>query len=120
MSYLDSLTNIANRHDFDTTFTSEYDNDQTANNIITPAAGKLLKIVSVYISTLGGGSAGQKIRLYFGTSLDTAITFFPTTTPATLQIDSVLIKGQRNEPLKITTNLGVGKNYFIAVNYKNE
>jgi hypothetical protein len=120
---LDSLTTIANRHDFSNTFTSEYDRDQTAVTIITPTSGKSLKITGVYITTEGATTIGQKIRLYFGTSSDTVVTLFPsavTNQPSTIITGDIIVLGAVDEPLKITTDLGDGKNYFISVNYREE
>lgn len=119
MSY-DSQTNILNRHDFDTSFTAEYDNDQTDANLITPTSGTLLKVTGVYISTEGASNAGEKIRLEFSTTGNTVCTFFPKTTPDTFDLDNVMVKGARNESLQITSDLGTGQNYFIAINYKEE
>ena len=123
MSNLDSLTTIKNNHDFDTTFTNEYTENQTAATIITPTSGKSLKITGVYISTEGATTIGQKIRLYFATTGDTVATFFPgaiASQESVIEIDSILVRGAINETLKITSNLGAGKNYYIAVNYKEE
>ncbi len=120
MSY-DSQTYIQNRHDFDITFTAEYDNDQTAATLITPTSGKLIKVTGVYISTEGGTNATDKIRIYFATSGNTICTFYPgTAPPATLQMTTMVVKGARNEVVSITSNLGTGKNYYLAVNYKEE
>ena len=69
MSY-DSQTNIANRHNLDTTFTAEYDNDQTAGIILTPTAGKRLKVVSIHIS---GDATSGRCRIYFPTSANTIL-----------------------------------------------
>ena len=123
MSSYDSLTTIKNNHDFDTTFTNEYTENQTAATIITPTSGKSLKITGVYISTEGATTIGQKIRLYFATTGDTVATFFPgavTSQESTIEIDSILVRGAIDETLKITSDLGAGKNYFILVNYKEE
>ena len=122
MSYR-SQTSVANDRDFDTTFTNEYDIDQTAAALITPTTGKLLKITGVYISTEGATTIGQKIRLYFATTGDSVVTFFPSAvadTASTIEIDSIIIRGARNEVLSITSDLGNGKNYYLAINYKEE
>ena len=120
---LDSLTTISNRRDFTNTFTSEYDEDQTALAIITPTSGKALKITGVYVSTEGATTIGQKIRLHFATSVDTVASFFPSAvanSPSIVSTGDILVQGAVNEPLSLTTNLGDGKNYFISVNYREE
>ena len=120
---IDSQTTILNRRDFTNTFTSEYDEDQTALTIITPTTGKSLKITGVYISTEGATTIGQKIQLHFATSLDTVASLFPSAvanSPSTIATGDILVQGAVNEPLKLTTNLGDGKNYFISVNYREE
>jgi len=119
MAY-DSTTNIKNRHDFETTFTAEYDNDQTAATIITPTTGKLIKVTGVRISTEGATSAGQFIRVYFATSADTIAKVFCTNAVQNTEVDPIVIRGAQNEVVKITTTLGVDKNYHISVNYKEE
>jgi hypothetical protein len=120
---LDSLTTISNRRDFTNTFTSEYDEEQSARTIITPTAGKSLKITGVYISTEGATTIGQKIQLHFATSKDTVATLFPAAVAnqsSTIALEDILVQGAVNEVLSLTTNLGDGKNYFIAVNYREE
>ncbi len=123
MSNIDSQTYIANRHDFESTFTNEYSEDQTAKTIITPTSTYKLKITGVYISTEGATTIGQKIRLYFATSGDTVATFFPSAVASdasTIEIDNIVVRGDNDEVLKITSDLGANKNYYIAVNYKEE
>ena len=115
-----SQTAIANRKDFTNTFTAEYDGDQTAVDIITPSAGASIKVTGIYLSTEGATSAGQKVRVYFGTSNDTAGTIYCTNAVQNTSIGDVIVEGAPDEPVKLTTNLGIGKNYYIAVNYREE
>jgi hypothetical protein len=120
---MDSLTTVANRHDFTATFTNEYDGDLTAEAIITPTSGKSLIITGVYISTEGATTIGQKIRLHFATSDNTVVTLFPAAVSnqsSTIEVDSIIVQGAVDEVLSLTTNLGDGKNYYIAVNYREE
>lgn len=121
MGSYDSMTSIANRHDFDNTFTNAYNSSQTAATVITPTTGKLLKIAGVYISAVGA-SADNYIRLYFSTTNDTVVVFYPNAESGAASSIYVplVVWGQINEPLKITSNLGLDKNYFISVNYKEE
>ena len=121
--YYRSQTAIANDRDFTATFTNEYTEDQTAVAIITPSTGRSLKITGVYISTEGATTIGQKVRLYFATSANTVASFFPSAvadTASTIEIDKILVRGAQNEALSLTSNLGAGKNYYIAINYKEE
>jgi hypothetical protein len=115
MAY-DSQTAILNRQDFDTTYTNEFDNDQTAANIITPTSGKSLKVVGYYINT---EATSGTIRLYFATSANTVGEMYAVNVSATGYVPLV-VTGQRNEPLKITSTLGAGQNYFLSINYKEE
>jgi hypothetical protein len=118
----DSLTAISNRHDFDTTFTNAYSGNQTATTVITPTTGKSLKITGVYISTAGATTSNNSIRLFFQTSANTVVIFYPSAVSgdASAVFTPILVSGAVNEPLKITSNLGLDENYFISVNYKEE
>ena len=111
-----SLTGVANRHDFDTSFTNEYDTNKTAATIITPTSGKLAAVKGIYINTEGNSG---KIRVYFGTSNNTIHTIFPAATPASGYVP-VVISGARNEVIKVTSTVGNGNNYFLQINYKEE
>lgn len=119
MAY-DSQTNIENRHDFDTTFTAEFDRDQTGAALITPTSGKLIKVTGVRVSTEGATSAGQYVRLHFATSGNTIAKVFCTNAVQNTEADPIVVRGAQNEAVSITSNLGVDKNYFISVNYKEE
>jgi hypothetical protein len=112
----DSQTAIANRHDFDTSFTNEYDLDQTAVTVITPTTGTTVEIKGVYINT--EGDSGY-IRIYFGTSLNSIFTVYPASTPASGYVP-LYISGARNEVIKITSTVGAQKNYFVLINYKEK
>jgi hypothetical protein len=114
---MDSLTTIANRHDATATFTTEYDEDVTAKTIITPTSGKRICVHGVFLSTEGAASAGAKVRLYFATSADTVASIYVTNAVQNTLIPSVLVEGGIDEPLKMTSTLGAGKNYHFVVNY---
>jgi len=116
----ESMTNVLNRIDFTTTFTNEYDADQSNAIVISPTTGKKIKVAGIYISTEGGTSAGNKIRLSFDTSGDTVCTFFPKTTPDSTSIPNIIVRGEVNEALSISSNLGPDKNYFVAIDYREE
>ena len=113
---LNSQTTISNKHDWDTSYTNEFDNDQTAATIITPTSGTALNIKGVYINT--EGNSGY-IRLYMGTSSNTVFTIYAAATPASGYVP-VQINGSRNEVLKITSTVGAASNYFLLVNYKED
>ena len=122
MSY-DSQTAIKNRHDFDSTFTNEYDGDQTATTIITPTSGYKIKVTSAYISSEDATTVGQRIKLHFATSGNTVATLFPGAVDnqtSAIAIDKMLVTGATDEVLKLTANIGADRNYFILVNYKEE
>ena len=116
-----SLTTIANRHDFDTTFTAEYDkNHDDALTLITPTSGKKIKVTGVHISTEGAATAGAKVRLYFVTSANTAATFYITNAVQNTDIEPIAVEGGVDEVLSMTSNLGDDKNFAITVNYREE
>lgn len=111
----DSLTGIANRHDFDKTFTNEYAADQTGVTLITPTTGKFLKVAGVYIST---NSTDGKVRIYFSDDENDQ----ENTVVTSYGVDSnnyipVHVNGDRNAVLKIDSTLG-GDAFFVLVNYK--
>lgn len=110
----DSQTAVANRHDFDTSFTNEYDKNQSAATIITPTSGKKLVAKGIYINT--EGNSGY-IRVYFGTSNNTIFTIYPSATPASGYVP-LYIEGSRNETVKITSTVGDDNNYYLLINYK--
>ena len=114
MSNFESQTQIANRHDFDTSYTNEFDKNQTAATIITPTSGTSLHIKGVYINT--EGNSGYT-RIYLGTSGNTVFTIYPAATPASGYVPVTII-GSRNEVLKITSTVGDDNNYYLLVNYK--
>lgn len=115
MANYDSQTDILNRHDYNATQTAEYDTNQTNNVVITPESGKRIKVKSVYFSTQGATTAGQKIRVHFASN--TVATFFPAETPSSFDVDLV-VQGGVDEALRITSDLGNGKNYYLAIDYK--
>ncbi|MFA5037169.1 MAG: hypothetical protein WC479_08350 [Candidatus Izemoplasmatales bacterium] len=116
---MESLTTIKNNHDFSNTFTTEYDEDVTAKTIITPESGKRIRVTGVTISTEGATSAGQYIRAYFATSADTIAKVFCTNGVQNTSVTPIVIEGAIDEPVKITSTLGVGKNFYFSINYKN-
>lgn len=112
MSNYKSLTAIANSVDFDTTFTNEYDQDQTGGNLIVPTSGTRLAIKGVYVTS-------EATTGYVRLTIDSNTVF-------TVYINSqagyvpVIIRGLRNSPLKVSSTLGADKNYYILVNYREE
>lgn len=114
MTNIDSQTIIANRHDFQSSYTNEFDDNQTAATIITPTTGKYLSIKGIYINT--EGNSGY-IRVYFATSADTVFTIYAGATPASGYIP-VTIDGAVNEVLSVTSTVGKDNNYFLLVNYR--
>src|SRR3990167_11161151 len=98
MSNYKSQTAVANSLDYDTSFTAEYDTNQTNLTVITPTSGTRLAIKGVYIGT--EASTGS-CRLEFGTSADTVHTVFANAQPGYVPI---IIKGARNEVLRMDSN----------------
>jgi len=115
-----SLTQIANEHYFNTTYTNEFDMDQAGGTLITPTTGNMLKVRGVYINT--EATTGY-LRIWFGDDendqVNTVLTTFAASGPVSGYVP-VRIDGDTNAPLKITSTLGAGQNYFIAVNYREE
>ena len=110
----DSQAAIANRLDFDKTYTTEFTADQTNATLFSPPTGKVIAIKSIYISTL---ATSGFIRLIMDS--DTVVTFFPTSGTSTVQVTTYK-RGLVNSGLKVTSTFGDAKNYFILVNYKVE
>ena len=112
-----SQTDILNRHDFEKSYTNEFDADQTGITIITPTSGKYLKVVGAYINS--EATAGY-VRIYFSDDendqVNTVLKTFATTSPTSGYIP-VTINGDQNAVLKIDSTLGGGQNYFVLVNY---
>lgn len=106
-----SLTGWANLAGYDKTFTNEYDTNQTALTILTPTTGTSLSVKGVYINT--AGSAGM-IRLYFPTSGNTIYITFGANEAGYVPL---LVEGQRNEVVKMTSTLGADQLYFVLINY---
>jgi hypothetical protein len=110
MSY-ESQTALANRAGFANSFTAEYDNNQTAATVITPASGKKLSIKGVYVGT---GATSGKIRLFFQSSGNTVVTLYAADEPGYIPL---FVEGAVDEPLKMTTSFGADTAYFVLVNY---
>lgn len=125
MSY-DSQTAIINRHDYDRTFTATYEGNQTNLTILTPESGKSLAIKGVYLSCEGGGAAGSYAQIHFITDEDgNANTvfrndIFGANSGWMCNYVPMLLRGDRNAPLKLTTSVGAGTTVFVLVNYKEE
>lgn len=113
-----SQTTIANRHTFTDTYTNELDSNQTNKAIITPTTGKQIVVTGVYFSTEGATAAGNMVSLLLGT--DTVFKVHPTTTPMQTHTGPIIVWGDVDAPLKITSNLGDSKSYFIAIDYREE
>ena len=117
---IESQTTILNRHSFKKSFTAEFDANQSAAELLAPSSGKTLKITGISIIT--EASAGG-VRLYFGDDeedqVNTVYKLFAATNPATGYIP-LSLKGDRDAPLLMDTDLGPSENYFILVNYSEE
>lgn len=114
MSNIQSLTALANATGYDTSFTSEFSVDQTNNTIITPTSGTRLEIKGVYIATTATTGEARLI-IADSTGTDTVVDFFANSQAGYIPL---IIKGNRNAPLKITSTYGADKNYFVLVNYR--
>ena len=114
MSNYKSQTAIANARDFDTSFTAEYDTNQTNTTVITPTTGTKLAVKGVYVGT--EASTGY-LRLEFGTSGNTVSTVFANDQPGYVEVD---IKGAVNEVLRMDSAFGADNNFYLLVNYRQE
>jgi len=111
MSNYKSLTAIGNAQDFDTTFTNEYEADQTNATILTPTSGTKLAIKGVYIAT--SATSGELRLIIDGNTISVT---YAVQQPGYVPL---YITGLRNSPLKCTAVFG-GVNYFVSVNYREE
>jgi len=115
---LDSLTTIANTHDFDNTYTAEFENNVSGITLITPTTGKSLKITGIFYNHEGASAAGNMTALFLGSN--TVAKLHPGTAPGSQNIEPFIVRGARNQALTLTSNLGNGKSYYLAINYKEE
>lgn len=115
---LDSQTGILNRHDFDKSYTSEFDTNQSGITVITPTSGKFLHIVGAYINS---EATSGYVRIYFSDDENdvenTVLKTFAATSPTSGYIP-IVMNGDRDAVLKIESTLGNGQNYFVLINYK--
>lgn len=115
---MNSLTEIANRHHFNKSFTTDMDTDQIGLDVITPATGKRVSVKGVLIST---EATSGRVRIYFGDDADndenTVATIYVNNNPGYVP---TVLGGAVNAPLKVSSDLGGGNNYFLLVNYKEE
>lgn len=109
----DSLQASTERHDFDTSYTNEFDNDQSNADIITPAAGKALRIASIAITT---EATSGSLRLKIGSN--TLFTYFASSGNNGSGLIQLTREGGNDEAVKLTSTLGAGSNYFVLVNYE--
>lgn len=106
-----SQTAVANGQDYDTTFTNEFEGDQTAVNILTPSTGARLAIKGVYCGTTA--TTGE-VRLFIDNN--TVAIVYANSQAGYIPVN---ITGLVNSPLKITAVLG-GVNHYVSVNYREE
>ena len=113
LSTYDSQTEIQNRHDFNLSFTNEYDTNNTNTTILTPSSGKSLKISGYMINTEGTSGI---VKLHFLASANTVGKMFAVN--GNSGYVPIVVQGQRNETLRLTSDLGADQNFYILVNYK--
>jgi hypothetical protein len=110
---MDNAHTTLSRMSFKKTFTAEYDNDQTAQVVLTPPTGKRIRVSGYMIAT---DSTTGGVRLFFAApDEDTVGRLFGAS--GNSGYVPCLITGDRNEPLKITSTLGATKRCFVSVNY---
>lgn len=94
------------------TFTATYTGDQTNVDIITPSAGKQLRIIGAYITSDDGVFT---FTLDFATSAQTVLAVYESG-----QLGSNIpmrVQGNTNEPLRLNINTDPASNWFVLVNY---
>jgi hypothetical protein len=94
------------------TFTDTYTGDQVNLNIITPAVGKQLRIIGVYITS---DDANFTFTLDFATSAQTVLQVFESG-----QLGSNIpmrVQGNTNEPLRLNIDTLPAGKWFVLVNY---
>ncbi len=116
MSY-DSQTEIANRHDFDISYTNEFDTDQTNLTIITPTLGKRIKVTGIVVS---GESVAGYVRFHFIPSNNTIATCYAGAGGVLVGFMPLLVTGAVNESISMTSRYGADMNFFVTINYKEE
>ena len=102
--YLDVKT-----HTPEKCFASDYAAAQAAAVIITPTAGKKIRIISVYVST---NTTTTDVTLAFGTSGNIFFKLY-TTQKAAQTGNEICAVGATNETIKLTC----GDNTFVSIGY---
>src|SRR3990167_5771151 len=104
---IDSPMHIANRHDFNATYTKEFDSNQTNLSVISPTGNNKIKVTGVYIAVDGTATIGS-IKLGF--SGDTVAKVFAGS-QTLFTFNNILVSGSNGEDLKLNSTLGTDQNF---------
>jgi hypothetical protein len=99
---------------FSNSFTNEYDMNLTNETVITPTTGKGIAVKGVYVTT--EGTSGY-VRVLIGS--DTVCTLHAKATQGTSYVP-MYVAGAVDIPVKITSTLGEGNNFFVLINYSEK
>lgn len=125
MTYV-SQTQAANDTHFDKTFTNEIEGNQSGTTILTPTSGTALAIKGIYVNVDGGGAAGSTVRLYFSDDENNQVNtvyftkIFAANSGWLTGYIPMLIKGDKDAPLKMDATVGAGIDIYVMVNYREE
>lgn len=116
---IDSLTGLFNKTVPKKTLTVEFDQDQTAAVVLTPTSGKSIAVKGVYVGT---ESTDGSVRLFFTDDEDDAenTVFKAYGGDENPGYVPMIITGDKDATLKITSDFGAGDNYFVLVNYDED
>ena len=113
---IDSPMHIANRHDFNATYTNEFDSNQTNLSIISPTGNNKIKVTGVYIAVEGSANQGF-VKLGF--SGNTVAKAYIGAGQTLFDFKDILVSGANGEDLKLNSTLGSSQNFLVVVNYKD-
>lgn len=115
---LDSLTTIANRDSYKKSHTAVYDSNVNGATILSPVAGKTLKIKGIAIDT---AAATGSVRLFFSddeNDQENTVYKFYADGENNHDYIPVHINGDKDAVLKMTSDLG--GEFFLIINYSDD
>jgi len=111
-----AASEVLSRHDFNATYTNEYDSNQTNLSIVSPSAGKKLKIIGGYISMDGTATVGY-VKLNF---LNNTVIKVFAGSGTFFDFHDILVYGEQGGSLKLNSTLGTDQNFVVVVNYEEQ
>jgi len=105
---------VLSRHDFNATYTNEYNTNQTNLSVISPTGQKKIKVAGGYVSLSGTATTGY-VKLGF---FDNTVIKVFAGSGTYFDFSNILVFGEQGGSLKLTSTLGNGINFLVVVNYE--